>query len=263
MDGKKPRNANECKLRPEMLRKSYIGAKKTDICSMKTKTLFAVFFLSLSTLTFASVYKSNVHASYYADKFHGKATASGEIFDMNDFTCAHKTLPFGTVLRVTNLANNRSVSVRVNDRGPFVAGREIDLSKAAARQLDMIRTGTANVKIEILSDAAASSSTITETPVTPNAVATPVVATTTEVRVKLEAAKAAFWDVQVGSFANHDNANALAQTLLKDGFENVYFQKTDDVTRVVIKKVPDAQLKETEAKLKANGFENYLVKKNN
>ena len=96
------------------------------------KRLIFVCLLAFTSFAFASIYKANVHASYYADKFHGRPTASGEIFNMNDYTCAHKTLPFGTVLRVTNLANGRSVNVRVNDRGPFVAGREIDLSKAAA-----------------------------------------------------------------------------------------------------------------------------------
>ena len=69
---------------------------------------------------------------------------------MYAMTCAHKTLPFGTVLRVTNLSNNKSVDVRVNDRGPFVKGREIDVSKAAAQKLGMIKTGTARVKIEIV-----------------------------------------------------------------------------------------------------------------
>jgi rare lipoprotein A (peptidoglycan hydrolase) len=90
------------------------------------------------------------YASYYADKFHGKPTASGEIFDMNTFTAAHRTLPFGTICRITNLANDRSVNVRINDRGPFVEGRIIDLSKAAAEALDGIRQGILEIKLEIL-----------------------------------------------------------------------------------------------------------------
>jgi len=89
-------------------------------------------------------------ASYYADKFHGKKTASGEIFNMYKFTCAHKTLPFGTKLKVTNLLNSKSVVVTVNDRGPFVQGRVLDLSKAAAEKIDLIKTGTAKVKCEIV-----------------------------------------------------------------------------------------------------------------
>ncbi|MCR4823302.1 MAG: septal ring lytic transglycosylase RlpA family protein, partial [Treponema sp.] len=114
------------------------------------RLLFTLLLLSLSGFSFSSVYKDNAKASYYADKFHGRKTANGEIFNMYDMTCAHKSLPFGTKLKVTNLDNGKSVEVRVNDRGPFVAGREVDLSKAAAVKLDMIKTGTARVKIEIL-----------------------------------------------------------------------------------------------------------------
>jgi len=89
-------------------------------------------------------------ASYYADKFHGRQTASGEIFNMNKMTCAHKTLSFGTRLLVKNLKNGKTVIVRVNDRGPFVGNRVIDLSKAAAQKLDMIRSGVIDVEITIL-----------------------------------------------------------------------------------------------------------------
>lgn len=89
-------------------------------------------------------------ASYYADKFHGRRTANGELFDMNELTAAHKTLPFGTVVEVTNLVNNRSVVVRINDRGPFVGGRIIDLSKKAAEVIDMINAGVVEVEVRIL-----------------------------------------------------------------------------------------------------------------
>jgi rare lipoprotein A len=89
-------------------------------------------------------------ASYYADKFHGRQTASGEIFNMNNMTCAHKTLSFGTRLLVKNLNNGKTVIVRVNDRGPFVGNRVIDLSKAAAQKLDMISSGVIDVEITIL-----------------------------------------------------------------------------------------------------------------
>jgi rare lipoprotein A len=90
-------------------------------------------------------------ASYYAEKFHGNPTASGEIFDMNNLTAAHKTLPFGTICRVTNLENNKQVVVKINDRGPFIENRILDLSKGAALKLDSIRSGVIDVKIEILS----------------------------------------------------------------------------------------------------------------
>lgn len=91
-------------------------------------------------------------ASYYADEFHGRATANGEIYDMHELTAAHRTLPFNTRVRVTNLANNKSVVVRINDRGPFVADRIIDLSLRAAEELSMIGPGTARVTLEILVD---------------------------------------------------------------------------------------------------------------
>ena len=86
-------------------------------------------------------------ASFYADKFKGRKTASGDIFRQNKKTAAHKTLPFGTKVKVTNLTNGKTIKVRVNDRGPFVAGRIIDLSKKAARKLNMVNAGVANVEI--------------------------------------------------------------------------------------------------------------------
>jgi rare lipoprotein A len=86
-------------------------------------------------------------ASYYADSYEGKTTANGEIYRQGKITAAHKTLPFGTKVEVTNLSNNKSVVVRINDRGPFIRGRIIDLTKAAAREIDMVGAGVAKVKI--------------------------------------------------------------------------------------------------------------------
>ena len=86
-------------------------------------------------------------ASYYGEAFRGRRTASGEIFDPGRLTAAHRTLPFGTCLRVENLANGRSVEVRVNDRGPFVEGRIVDLSEQAARRLDFLREGVSRVRL--------------------------------------------------------------------------------------------------------------------
>lgn len=90
-------------------------------------------------------------ASYYADKFHGRATASGEKYDKKKLTGAHRTLPFGTIVRVTNTANGKSVDVRINDRGPFKAGRIVDVSRAAAEKLDMITAGVINCTMEVIS----------------------------------------------------------------------------------------------------------------
>jgi rare lipoprotein A len=89
-------------------------------------------------------------ASWYGQKFHKKKTASGERFDMQKLTAAHRTLPFNTMVRVENLKNGRKVDVRINDRGPFIEGRIIDLSRKAAEKLDMIRDGVVRVRIEIL-----------------------------------------------------------------------------------------------------------------
>lgn len=87
-------------------------------------------------------------ASYYAHKFHGRKTASGEVYDMEALTAAHRTLPFGTQVRVTNLSNGRSVVLRINDRGPFKSGRIIDVSLRAARDLGFIDDGVTKVRVK-------------------------------------------------------------------------------------------------------------------
>jgi rare lipoprotein A len=126
---------------------------------MKTFSFIVVYTLVMTTVISAQVKKPEVSipagsfsqegiASWYGAEFEGKPTASGEIFNASQFTAAHPTLPFGTMLRVTNKHNNKTVTVRINDRGPFVSARIIDLSRAAAQQLDMIKTGTAPVLVE-------------------------------------------------------------------------------------------------------------------
>ncbi|GAB4374271.1 MAG: hypothetical protein Kow0042_18740 [Calditrichia bacterium] len=89
-------------------------------------------------------------ASYYGEEFHGRPTASGEIFDMNQLTAAHRSLPFGTICRITNIENGKSVIVRINDRGPWIESRIIDLSKAAAEAIGGLNSGVIKVKIDIL-----------------------------------------------------------------------------------------------------------------
>jgi len=113
-------------------------------------SLFVFLFLSNQIFS-QTLYETEGFASYYSEDFHGKLTSSGEVYDMNKLTCAHPYLPFNTWLKVTNLANQKSVIVRVNDRGPFAKNRLIDLSYAAARQLGMLGPGTIYVKIEIVS----------------------------------------------------------------------------------------------------------------
>lgn len=127
---------------------------------LKTKTLSFLFFLTVQLVLTTNFSTAALHggdptvasfveigeASWYGPGFHGRKTASGERFDTNELTAAHKTLPFGTLLKVTNLANNLYTVVRINDRGPYVRGRIIDLSKAAKTQIEM--GGTARVQIQ-------------------------------------------------------------------------------------------------------------------
>ena len=92
--------------------------------------------------------KGTMRASWYGPKFHGRKTANGELFDQMAYTAAHKRLRFGTLLRITNPRNHKSVVVRINDRGPYIPGRQLDLSKAAAMDLGMIKRGVLKLKVE-------------------------------------------------------------------------------------------------------------------
>lgn len=96
------------------------------------------------------VYIQYGKASFYGDTFQGRTTASGEVYDHNKLTAAHLSLPFGAMVKVTNLSNNKTTTVRINDRGPFVEGRVIDLSKRAAQQLDFITLGVVDVRVEVV-----------------------------------------------------------------------------------------------------------------
>jgi rare lipoprotein A len=111
--------------------------------------------VSISLLSsFVLIQEEIGKASYYADSLHGRKTASGEVYDKTKFTCAHKTLAFGTIIRVTRLDNQKSVEVKVNDRGPFVEGYVTDISRAAAEAIGLIRDGVTRVKIEVVETAA-------------------------------------------------------------------------------------------------------------
>jgi len=169
--------------------------------SVIKKSLISLIFCSLiclSTLMSSCararyIPRENIQtglASWYGPNFHGQKTSSQEIFNMYDLTAAHKTLPFGTRVMVTNLENRKSVVVRINDRGPFVRGRIIDLSYAAARVLDMIGPGVARVRIEVLSRTSQSKSSYR-------------------------------FSVQVGAFVSKENAEAL-KLQIKRRYDNVY-----------------------------------------
>lgn len=121
-------------------------------------------------------------ASFYSDSFHGKKTASGEKYDKNQLTAAHKTLPFGTMIKITRLDNNKSVVVRINDRGPYIKGRVIEVSKKAADAIDLTKAGVAKVKIEVIkgnSPTPAVATTTTKTTKTPSTTKTTAATKTT------------------------------------------------------------------------------------
>lgn len=248
-----------------------------------TRSAFA-FFAACVTTVFGiaaplaaqdALVKIEAVASYYGDEFQGRPTSSGEIFDMNAYTCAHKTLPFGTMLEVTNLANGRKSVVRVNDRGPFVEGREIDVSKAAAYDLGMVSTGTARVSIRKVgmdgTAATAASATAPATTASAPALASaaPVASTTaaaptyTQDRALKGNANApgteARWRIQLGSFSKPENANRLVIQLRKDGF-NPALERTESMTRVVLAGIPDSALGSMKDRLAAAGYANGLVR---
>ena len=119
-----------------------------------TKHIITAALLSLASLTLraqAEGYTQEGKASFYADKFEGRTTASGERYSHKKATCAHLTLPFGTLVRITNLSNNASAVARVNDRGPFAANRIIDVSKSVAERLGFVSDGVVDVRIEAIS----------------------------------------------------------------------------------------------------------------
>ncbi len=165
-------------------------------------------------------------ASWYGEEFHGKSTSSREIYDMNDLTAAHNTLPLGTYVMVTNLDNGKSVVVRVNDRGPFVKNRVIDLSYAAARAIDLVGPGTAPVKLEVLSN------------------------------LSPPPAEQQF-SVQVGSFVSRSNAMALEEELEKSFagvYITIYKTPTQTYFRVRIKARTRDDARRIAEKLAARGY---------
>jgi rare lipoprotein A len=153
-------------------------------------------------------------ASWYGPGFHGRRTASGEVYDMEAMTAAHRELPFGSRIRVVNLDNGLETRVRINDRGPFARGRVLDLSRAAARTLDMLGSGTARVRIEVEESVALSTR--------PARGAKPVVIPQTCTLV------------QVGAFAEHRNAAELVRRLEAQGEPVRQVRGTDGLVRVLV-----------------------------
>src|SRR5687768_14609813 len=147
-------------------------------------------------------------ASWYGRDFHGLSTSSGETYDMNAMTAAHTTLPLPTWVEVTNLANGKRVVVKVNDRGPFVDNRLIDLSYAAATALDMVGTGTTRVEVRVVAP-----------PLESLRAAVPVVVSTAPAQAGA-AGSAELMFLQVGAFAQQENAERLVARLRASGFVN-------------------------------------------
>ena len=140
-------------------------------------------------------------ASWYGPDFHGKKTASGETYNKYAYTAAHKTLPFGTKIRVTNLSNGKTTNVIINDRGPFKSGRIIDLSYSAAKDIDMVGTGTARVRINATGSTNGSTSN-----------------TATTTKTTSAATGTGNYYVQVGTYSVQDNANKTASKLSSMGY---------------------------------------------
>lgn len=224
---------------------------------------FIIFLLSVFFLSGAfalELYKDHAVVSYYAEKFHGRKTANGERFNMYDLTCAHKTLPFNTVLRITNLANGKSVDVRVNDRGPFVAGREVDLSKAAAVKLDMIKSGTAKVRIHIVKRGPNTKQSSVSAKKAQNIPLEKSSGTSAEKKSSITVKKGVLYNIQLGSFSNEKNAREYAKKIAAHKIGSVAIQKSGDNTRVLMIKVDGKDVPAVIKQLEAKGYSNAIVK---
>jgi rare lipoprotein A len=185
--------------------------------SLGNPPFYSVAGRRYALLASADGYVERGVASWYGPDFHGGRTATGELYDMYGMTAAHKTLPIPCYARVTNLSNGRSVIVRINDRGPFVADRLIDLSYTAAAKLDMIRHGTAFVQVETLSELQPADAAPTLMPPPPTAQpASAPAANPAPPAITPPAAPTQFF-IQVGAYGQADNARRVIQRLRDAG----------------------------------------------
>ncbi|HEX7238374.1 MAG TPA: septal ring lytic transglycosylase RlpA family protein, partial [Gammaproteobacteria bacterium] len=171
-------------------------------------------------------YRERGIASWYGRPFHGRPTSSGEMYDMNEMTAAHTTLPLPTWVEVTNLGNGKTIVVKVNDRGPFVANRLIDLSYAAASALDIVQTGTARVEIRALG--AKPPETVARPPAPRTALPKPAPAPVPPAvlqRPPLSQADRLF--AQAGKYKSRADAVELVDTLKAQGFVNAFIVTED------------------------------------
>ncbi len=180
-------------------------------------------------------------ASWYGEPFHGRQTANGEIYDMNDLTAAHKTLPMPVYVRVTNLDNGRSLVLRVNDRGPFVSGRIIDVSRRAAQLLGFQQQGTTRVRVQVVDPETG----IEYAAQDPNA---PADSTPTEAEVALtstETVGGIF--VQAGAFGDANNAQKVSDSLVAIGHVQIFRVVLGDTPLYRVRLGPYPTVQEAEA----------------
>ncbi|MCJ8500996.1 septal ring lytic transglycosylase RlpA family protein [Desulfatitalea alkaliphila] len=206
---------------------------------------YRVFGVWYHPMADARGYEEEGVASWYGEDFHGLKTSSGEIYDMHAMTAAHKTLPLGTFVRVQNLTNNRTVDLRINDRGPFAKGRIIDLSYAAAKALDVVRPGTAPVRVVALG-----------VPLDGQRVAQ------TQEYMPLDYYHGNF-TFQVGAFSERANAERYVATLSQT-YDNVHMSPFHDGERTFYRvrlglKTDLEEAEAFEAHLKANGFPGAII----
>lgn len=180
---------------------------------------YEVFGKRYAVLSTAEGHVERGVASWYGPGFHAAQTSTGEPYDMYAMTAAHKTLPLPCYARVTNLANGKSVVVRVNDRGPFVTGRIIDLSYTAAAKLDMLRNGTAFVEMRVITPG-------TPAAVVPAPIAPPPALIGDAAAGNTAAAPAGDLYLQAGAFADNANARRQVERLRSAGIENVFLLPT-------------------------------------
>jgi len=214
---------------------------------MKNKVIYLIFFL---ICTFHLSGQNNPYiakgiASFYADKFEGRTTANGEIYYHSKKTAAHRALPFGSIVKVTNLENNKVVVVRINDRGPFVDNRIIDLSKSAAQELDFIGKGLADVKIEVI----ASIDDIPDKKENKQ-----LTEQSRYYKLEVHTAQPKGKGVQIGSFGQDDNVFRLAERLRSKYAEEIFVEPAEingkKVFRVIIGNYNhENQLQKLKAKL--------------
>ena len=193
----------------------------------------SVFLFLFAVIVFPASTEETGYASWYGGKFQGRKTANGEIFDTNQLTAAHKTLPFGSIVKVLNLENGKTVTVRINDRGPFIEGRIIDLSRAAAEEIGMLGTGIAMVKLEILARGA-STATGPNGPVT------------------------VLW----GAFRDQATGLRIKNSLKAGGLKAEIESVPGGINRVIIPGVAASEVDAVIAKLKRLGYTNPLIKQN-